>query len=708
VIGSATVTTLLRRAEVRLFLTATSLLFVELLLIRWIPANVIYVGYFRNFLLMASFLGIGLGILWGRDPKRIGVSPFGPLLLGLVVLVTQFRVSIELTSPDEIFFGLSESKGADINFFVLPGLVLIATVIMAGLAVPLGGLLRSMPPLKAYSVDIAGSMTGIALFTALSASGTPPLVWFVVVAVLASLLGLGVGLTRASIVTAASIAAVLAIVALRTPGGQLWSPYYRIDQYDSGGVGAINVNGIPHQAMWPLEETLDPFYEQVYRWFPEKTFDRVLIVGAGSGTDVAVALKHGAKHVDAVEIDQRIQEIGIRAHPDRPYDDPRVTRIVDDGRAYLQRATQQYDLVIFALPDSLTLVSTSANLRLESFLFTTEAFANVRDRLAPQGIFVMYNFYREAWLPQKMAGMLEDSFGSAPIIRHHGGTAATLAAGPLVAALEGAPPPGEPVDSVDLAGAPAAATDDWPFLYLKERSIAPYYGLAIAIIIGAAVLLVGRAAQRSGTSIRQFSPHFFVLGIAFLLLETKSIATFSLLFGTTWVVNSLVFFAVLASVLAAIIVNQRVRFRDPRLLYAGLFGSLALAILLPPDRLLIDPAWLRYVIASALAFAPIFFANLVFSFSFRDTKTADMAFASNLLGAVVGGAVEYVALVTGYSSLLLIVALLYVAAWALAGRFRYLADRELTPTGSEQLPGGPSSGDERRPLHHGPEPVRGA
>ena len=142
---------ILRRPETRLFLTATSLLFVELLLIRWIPANVIYVGFFRNFLLMASFLGIGVGILWGRDPKRIPISPFGPLLLALVVLVTQFRVTIQLGDPNEIFFGLSESRGADINFLVLPALVIIATVIMAGLAVPLGRLLTSMPPLKAYS-----------------------------------------------------------------------------------------------------------------------------------------------------------------------------------------------------------------------------------------------------------------------------------------------------------------------------------------------------------------------------------------------------------------------------------------------------------------------------------------------------------------------------------------------------------------------------
>jgi len=101
---------LLRRPEIRLFLTATSILFVELLLIRWIPANVVYVGFFRNFLLMASFLGIGLGILWGRDPNRAPISTFGPLLLALVVLVTQFRLTIQLRDPGEIFFGLAESN----------------------------------------------------------------------------------------------------------------------------------------------------------------------------------------------------------------------------------------------------------------------------------------------------------------------------------------------------------------------------------------------------------------------------------------------------------------------------------------------------------------------------------------------------------------------------------------------------------------------
>lgn len=664
-----------RRPELRLILTATSILFVELLLIRWIPANVIYVGFFRNFLLMASFLGIGLGILWGRDRSRVPISPFGPLLLALVVLLTQVRVEVHLDSSNEIF-ALGSNRGADTNFIVLSILVILTTVIMAGLSVPLGPLLTSMPPLRAYSLDILGSMVGIGLFTALSAAGTPPFIWFLVLAAIATALGIANGLTRASGVTAASLGAAILVVAASAAPNQTWSPYYRVDEYNIGELKAIDVNGIPHQAMLPTDGNLEGFYEQAYRWFPKATFERVLIVGAGSGTDVAVALKHGAGQVDAVEIDPVIQSIGVRDHPDRPYDDPRVTRIVDDGRAFLERTTTRYDLVIFALPDSLTLVSTSANVRLESFLFTVEAFRAVRDRLSDDGLFVMYNYYREAWLPQKMAVMLATAFGSPPIVRDHGRGAATLAAGPMVAALDGAPPD-EGVTPVDLRNAPQPATDDWPFLYLREPFVAPYYVGAIATILTFAVVLIGRAAARSGTSLRRFSPHFFVLGVAFLLLETRSLVTFSLLFGTTWLVNALVFFAVLTSVLLAIVVNQRLRFGSARWLYVGLFGSVAMALALPPSALLVEPPVLRYGLAAALTFAPVFFANLVFAYSFRDTRTADMAFASNLLGAVVGGAIEYVALISGYGVLLVVVAGLYAAAWLLATRLRFLADAEL-------------------------------
>src|SRR5207245_9608067 len=132
-----------------------------------------------------------------------------------------------------------------------------------------------------------------------------------------------------------------------------------------------------------------------------------------------------------------------------------------------------------------------------------------------------------------------------------------------------------------------AAIDDWPFPYLRDRGIAPRYGLALGLMIAFAVGAVAVTMRRSGASLREFSPHFFALGVAFLLLETRSLVTFSLLFGTTWIVNSLVFFAILASVLGAIAINARFPIRDPRPLYAALFASIAFSFVLSPTALLV-------------------------------------------------------------------------------------------------------------------------
>src|SRR6185295_5086427 len=157
--------------------------------------------------------------------------------------------------------------------------------------------------------------------------------------------------------------------------------------------------------------------------------------------------------------------------------------------------------------------------------------------------------------------------------------------------------------------------DDWPFPYLHDRAIAPRYLVALGLMLAFAVLAVALLTKRAGAQLRTFSPHFFVLGVAFLLLETRSLVTFSLLFGTTWTVNALAFFAILLSVLVAIGISARFPLRRPAPLYVGLFVSLAVAWLLPPEQLLIDPPALRYVLAAAIAFAPIVFANLVFAHS---------------------------------------------------------------------------------------------
>ncbi len=687
-------------APVRLLLTSATILFVELLLIRWIPANVRYIGYFSNFILMSSFLGIGLGIVLGRRGVNLPASPFPILLLVTTTLVTVAQLNVQFGGENEIFYGVDLSNSADVNFVVLPLIVVLVTAMLAVLALPLGPLLRAMPPLKAYAIDITGSMVGIAGFAVLSLLGTNPVVWFAIVGVLLLLLALGQGPTPWSAVGGiAMVLVVLGSINLSQVEQDAWSPYYRITAYEADLKGAsmdpasgdrpvyLAVDGIPHQQMMTGEEAnSSALHRQIYRWYPDRTFDRVMVIGAGSGSDVALALHHGAGHVDAVEIDPRLAQIGRDFHPEGVYGDPRVSVHVNDGRAYMRGTTDRYDLIVFALTDSLTLVSSTGSVRLESFIYTEEAMAQARDQLAPGGIFVMYNLYREPWLVAKIERMVTDVFGHRPLLKLPEPSNAVLAAGPGVVSLPGGVPPADGVDALPDVGSPEpkAATDDWPFLYLRTPGIAWYYIAALGFLLLFAFGAVFAGARVTKTPIRRFSPHFFVLGVAFLLLETKSLVSFSLLFGTTWIVNALAFFAILAGVLLAILVNARWRPKDPRVLYAALFASIALAYLVPADALLIDPPQLRYGLAAAIAFAPVFFANLVFTYSFRDTASADMAFASNLLGAMVGGALEYVALLTGFQALLLLVAVLYGAAFLLARRVRFFADRELVT-----VPSGP-------------------
>ena len=658
---------MLARPAVRLLLTSAAVLFAEVLFIRWIPSQIIYVGFFNNFILMASFLGIGIGILSGRSSWKPRIDPAAPLLFLLIAIVLSGRLNVAPPTTDEVFIGTTRQL-VDVNVVVLGAIVVLTTLAMAALARPLGPLFRELPPLRAYATDIAGALLGIAIFAALSALVTPPLAWFVVLVVLLVLLALGAGVDRRATVTATALLCILGLGVFDHAQGDRWSAYYRISLRTlPDGVEQLSVNGIPYQDLAPAP-LAPPYFSEVYRQFPGRKFQNALIIGAGTGNDVSAALASGVERVDAVDIDPVILGIGVARHPDRPYDDPRVHRYVDDGRAFLRRSDQSYDLIVFAQTDSFVLVGNSANVRLDSFLFTREAFESARDHLLPGGVVVLYNAYRENFLVDRYATTMREVFGQVPVIRTYpefgGAVRAWLAVGP-------------PTGAVPLVPGPvvAPAVDDWPFPYLRDREIAPRYLIALGLILALAVVLVGLTMRRAGAGLRDFSPHFFVLGVAFLMLETRSLVTFGLLFGTTWIVNALAFFAILLVVLAAIGVNAWVRIPRAWPIYAAIFIALALNLLLPPTALLVDPPWLRYGLAAALVFAPIFFANV--AFSFRDSRAADMAFASNVIGAMVGGVLEWTALVTGYQSLIVVAAALYLVAYLLATRWRVFADRAL-------------------------------
>jgi hypothetical protein len=180
-------------------------------------------------------------------------------------------------------------------------------------------------------------------------------------------------------------------------------------------------------------------------------------------------------------------------------------------------------------------------------------------------------------------------------------------------------------------------------------------------------LLCVRALAGPFRTMRPYADLFF-MGAAFLLLETKNITSFALLFGTTWVVNAIVFGGVLIAVLLAVETTRRLRTPALPVVYAGIAVSLLVAYAVPNSALLALPLLPRVVAAVALAFTPIYLANVAFAKRFAVTDDSRAAFAVNILGAMVGGCLEYLALLTGYRNLLILTALLYLAAFALTPR----------------------------------------
>ncbi len=644
----------MRQDRRELFLASFLMLFTELVLIRWTSAHVVYLSYFSNFVLLGSFLGIGLGFL--RAARAPDLFRWAAPTLAVITIPIQFQpVVIDRSGGDLIYFGSVTFHGLP-SWFVLPAVFLAVTAVMAAIAHGVAVRFGRLSPLDAYRFDILGSLVGVVAFALLALVGAPPLAWAMVVALLFLVL-----LERRGWIYALNLVALAGLIGAfgfsSFQKNQTWSPYYRVEVLPE----YIRVNGIPHQAMI---ETPGSYYETPYRMATGPIRD-VLVIGAGNGNDVAAALRAGATHVDAVEIDPQIQAVGRARHPEHPYSDPRVTGIVDDGRAFLGRTERSYDLIILALPDSLTLVSGQSAIRLESYLFTAEAMAAARDRLRPGGAFVLYNYYREDWLLDRIAGTVAYAFGSAPCLELGPKPSGTNPgdSGRFSMLLAAREPRG--VTCTTRWAPPVApivsATDDHPYVYLKERRLPSRYALTLGLVLAVSFVLVRLAGGRLGAM--RGALDLFCMGAAFMVLETKSVVQFALLFGTTWFVNALVFAGILATVLIAIEVERKVRIGRPGLMFALLFGGLLLAALVPSAALLALAPLPRFFAATAIAFFPIFIANLIFAERFRDSEDSTRDFGANLLGAMVGGTLEYLSLVTGYRALLGLVALLYLLAW---------------------------------------------
>jgi hypothetical protein len=642
----------------RLFLLSFLLLFVELTLIRWLGANIVYLSYFSNFVLLGSFLGIGVGFL--RSKASTDLFPWAPIALTLLILFVHFSpVEIAQSNNEILYFGKFARSGFPI-WITLPIIFIATAIIMAMLAEDVARTFSQFEPLLAYRLNLLGSIAGVLAFSLLSFFDASPIFWGIIIA---SLL---LWLSKKPWNILQLLTCILLVLAFSNNSETYWSPYYKLTlQPKAHGVTVIAANGVPHQQIESTQQRrqYEPFYFLPYQHRPAKlgSLKNVLIIGAGTGSDVAIALKFGAQHIDAVEIDPLLYHFGKLLHPDRPYTDPRVHVIINDGRAFLERSSKKYDLIIFALPDSLTLVSGQSSLRLESYLFTREALRSARDHLTPNGVFTMYNYYRQQWLIDRLANTLQQIYHHSPCIDANTQQQQGLAV--LTIGLK----PNNLICARHWPSAarvfPAPATDNHPFLYLRDNSIPIFYGITLALIMLTSLLMV-RVASGPLRNIKNYLDLGF-MGAAFLLLETKNIVGFALLFGTTWFVNALVFVGILLVVLAAVETARYKHFTNSKLLYGLLFLALAIAWLIPTNLLLTLPLLWRFIAAITLAFAPIFLANLIFAERFRQTANSTIAFGVNLLGAMVGGLLEYAALIVGYRALLIVTAVLYGLAFIL-------------------------------------------
>lgn len=693
----------------RFILASFVSLFLELLLIRWISSELRIFAYLKNFVLIACFLGFGFGAYLSRRRVQMSTPLWGCLILAAVTWLARRQSTSLFVWLSDVLGEFEDMtmmgntiwlRGSDhlialgLSCVAVASAFLLITLIFIPFGQIVGRYLDAAPnTIAAYSLNIGASLLGIWAFTLLALFSTPPWTWFLI----GLLLCLGLVGGERQIVAFTILASLLTTALLVEPSSRsewtIWSPYQKLRvtetrQKDQVVAYELEVNGTWYQRTVDLSDDYigthpEQFFGKRLRYDPYNIPflftprpEQVLVVGSGMGNDVAAALRNGAGHVVAVEIDPEILSAGRRLHPEHPYSSNRVEAVINDARNYFKRSDQRFDLIIFGLLDSHTLSSNFANIRLDNYVYTQEAFEEARALLREDGLAIVKFEVQRDWLGKRMQQMLTAVFGQRPLVFRDeegiGARAFVFVAGSperIRSALEADPELATfvkqhaisyPDNSITLA------TDDWPFLYHQGRYIPRIY-LILSVILALCAVLFARGflgEERGGHW------HFFFLGAAFLLLEVQIVSRLALFFGTTWIVNSIV----ISGVLTMILLSNVVALCWPRprrsLLYLMLLLSIILLYVAPLDRLFLKSALGQGLVVAGLFCLPVFFAGLIFITSFRAAPRKDAAFGSNLLGAIAGGFLEAVSFMTGMRFLFLLAAALYLLSAAALPRAR--------------------------------------
>jgi len=682
----------------RLALISALSLFLEMLMIRWVCSEIMIFAYFKNFVLVACFLGFGLGCYVSRRPVQLAAL-LSPLLLLAILLKTSISplhrsiaalpqllgASVEVHTWGVPAAPASWSGVLLAMIFVVPLFALIATAF-----IPFGQLvgwfLENAPKgVSAYSINVLASLAGIGAFTLLCFLNQPPWVWFLVAAILCAMFFWPSPRAR----TALGITFLLCIslLALRDSKAAktYWSPYQKLTvrpQFDHGQLVSylLTTNNASYQTVVDLspkfvEAHADEFrqhpldqnaYNMPYRFYPSPP--SVLVLGSGMGNDVAAALRDGAGHVEAVEIDPLILKLGEQLHFEHPYQSPRVHVTVNDARNYIENSHESFDLIVFSLLDSHTTTSHFTNIRLDNYVYTRESLARAKQMLKPGGLLVVKFWVETPWIAGRLYDLVQTTFGQEPIQFQTDLGNGYDSAGRFF--VVGSPETlSKAASDLSLSAYLAShrdmaiqqarvTTDDWPYFYQHAPGLP-----VIVILVSIAVLIV------FGWFLRQVSGegahvdlHFMFLGAGFMLLEAQIVSKMALLFGTTWMVNAVVVSGLLCLIVAANLVYEAMPRIPLAVAYTGLFFTLAILYLVPMQKLFFESWSLRALIATLALCSPVFFAGIIFVSSFARVGFRGSALGSNLFGSLIGGLLESASLWFGLKSLTILAAILYLAS----------------------------------------------
>jgi len=652
-------------------------LFQELALIRWLPEQLRALAYFPNVILISAFLGLGAGCLVARRRSLLSLWPlFLALIAGTAAYLNRFAFTQE-SATDHLWLLYYDLPA---TATVIPSIrlpIMLMFLLSALTFVPLGQYVAARlviardtsTSLWGYASDLAGSLAGVVAFSILSYAGTRPVVWFTIALAAALLLYESRGL----MLWHAVMAFVVIVIVARSQRNTDYSPYYALRVQPRPPGFNVLTNGSLHQYAAPLRrddpapprspvDVMRSGYHLPYGLLAARP-RRVLVLGAGTGNDVAVALDEGAQQVDAVEIDPVILRIG-RNHPDHPYADRRVRIFNTDARAFLNHTSERYDLVVFGTLDSMTRLSALSSVRLDNYVYTADCLRAVRRHLQPGGGVAMYFWVGKRYIDQHIRALIAVGLGESPAVIQHEFVMfnSLYLAGPGFSRVaHNQPLTAEQVASVE-AGI-AVPTDDWPYLYLADRGVTPFYLSIIALIVGIALVTVFGVSPEMRRSLggRQVDWVMFLFGAAFTLIETRLVTEMNLVWGATWLTSAVVFGSILATIIAATLLMQLRPLRWGAAA-GGLMTAMLITWLIPAHTMVGLAPSLRLLASALFAGLPVFFASCCFALLFREREQPDVAFGWNMLGAVVGGLLEFTSMALGIKAMALLAGVAYLLA----------------------------------------------